>query len=185
MKTIATKPRHKTSWCLQLLELRERAELQAGQMPDELSVFPLPTHATEMCWTTSTWTLPGESRRMYGVSRTQTRRTRRTSRRRHEQFRRMRWQTRPCRSWRFETLCVQRDISQVGVGLFTRQERHNSLMLDGILRQDHTSRRRYLPRMCLQKATSRFPMVKVPFLQIVGEISWPDRRSDDCGCGRV
>ena len=41
VKTIATKPRHKTSWCLQLLELREGAELQAGQMPDELSVFPI------------------------------------------------------------------------------------------------------------------------------------------------
>ena len=41
VKTTATKPRHKTSWCVQLLELRAGAELQAGQMPDELSVFPV------------------------------------------------------------------------------------------------------------------------------------------------
>ena len=38
VKTIAANPRHKTSWCWQLLELREGAELQAGQLPD-LSVF--------------------------------------------------------------------------------------------------------------------------------------------------
>ena len=41
VKTIATKPRHMTSWCLQLLEFPEGTELQAGQMPDELSVFPV------------------------------------------------------------------------------------------------------------------------------------------------
>ena len=37
VKSIVTKPRHKTSWCLQLLVLREGAELQAGQMLSELS----------------------------------------------------------------------------------------------------------------------------------------------------
>ena len=73
----------------------------------------------------------------------------------------MRWQTRPCRPWRFETLCVQRDIYQFGSGLFTSQGRLDSLMLDDNLRQDHTSRQRYLPRMCLQRAKSRFPVVKV------------------------
>ena len=41
VKTFATKPRHETSWRLQLLEIREGADRQAGQMPDEWQVFPV------------------------------------------------------------------------------------------------------------------------------------------------
>ena len=97
---------------------------------------------------------------MYGVSRTQTRRARRTGRRRHEQFRRIRWQTRPCRSSRCATLCVQRDISQFGIGLFTSQERLDSLMLDDNLRQDHTSKQCYLPLMFFAKGNESLPSGK-------------------------
>ena len=35
-------------------------------------------------------------------------------------------------------------------------------MFDDNLRQDHTSNQCYLPRMCLQRAMSRFPLVRVP-----------------------
>ena len=131
-----------------------------------------------MCWTTSTWTLHGESRRgghdALDVAH-------------HEQSRRMRWQTCRCRSWRCETLCVQRDISQFGIGLCTSLVRLDSLMLDDNLRQDHTSKQCYLPKDVFAKGNESSPSGKSAafFIQIVGEISWHDRRSDDCGvwCG--
>ena len=78
VKTIATKPRHKTSWCLQLLELREGTELQAGQMPDELSVLPIADAGYVDVLDCINMDAAWRSRRMHGVSRTQTRRARRT-----------------------------------------------------------------------------------------------------------
>ena len=72
----------------------------------------------------------------------------------------MRRQTRPCRSWRCETLCVQWDVSRFGIGLFTSQGRLDSLMLDDTLRQDHASRQCCLPRMCFAKDNGSFPSGK-------------------------
>lgn len=103
-------------------------------------------------------------------------------------FRLVRWQTRSCRSWRCESLCVQRDLSQLGIGLFTSQGRLDSLVLDdNLLSRSHFQA---VPSSTdvLAKINESFPSGENGFFkQIVGDNSWPDRRSDNCGglCGAL